>query len=1092
MSNIEKFKFNPPLGFNDSNAYPNPVDEESVREQLQRPHNQTRDYINRLTTLLEEKGASFIVTSDGKSVEQALKEIAEAQGVSDYKDLSNKPSINGVELNGDASLDDLGLTDAIERSTTEALTEAKESGMFNGSDGYTPVKGEDYFTEEDKDEIANEAIEKIPLASFENYGLVKIDSRTAASDNYVTVTHARDAGRNESYFVPTVKRFNNNPSTLNANFLPVATTDTIGAVKAGNNITIDEDGTINANALDVNLDDYAKKSEIPTKVSAFENDKGYLTEHQSLDEYAKKNEMPEVPTSLSQLTNDSGFITVKDIPEAGEKNVVTNVQSSGGGSADLMKLTTADGNVYYSVMAVGGGSNTIKPSRLPIVTQSLQGAMSKEDKIKLDGIENGANNYTHPTYQVLVETPIESKQLSFGSTFDVVNEIKDNNGHISEIGVERFKLPSIPSEYVTETELNAKGYLTQHQDLSAYAKKSELPTIPTKVSAFENDKGYLTEHQSLSAYSTTAQNDAKYQPKGSYLTSIPSEYVTESELSSKGFAKQSDVTQLSEEIADLKNGVVTVPSYWVSELETKANAIQVAMEKAGRNKSAFLWYTDAHWKNGNAKVSPMLLNYLYKNTPMNKVNFGGDIIGDSLLATREEMKYLYEWRNAIRDLPNHHSVFGNHDMFDSSSVDYENDNYRYAFLLAPEEAPNMVWGNGNYYYIDNPAEKTRYLYLAYLTGNHTAMLEQGNFIVDAIKSVSDGWHIVAIAHRWWQYSSSSTPTTGSVPAYETEILDVFDKYNARTTRSGSNYFTAQDFTSGKGKVEFCIGGHIHVDYDIFSNGGIPIIITTADANQNRVPTSEVDSGTVGTITESAVFGIIADYNEEVTKITVVGVGRGTSRVVRASSVTPKSLSNITYSGDTTVESAIDKSKFAFTVNYSDNSTSQVNGANTVTPTTIATVGNNSVTITYVENGITLSATTTIVGTAKPIVNVFDKNDSDVLLTGRLNSSNNAVAYQEGQLVTGYIEAKSGNTFTIITDKSLKTNGYTGQCSTYNTGKTPIMAFTNANPTWSFSTDGLTGTITIPDTYGGKDNTATTYVRFCVAYTDIDSIVITKS
>ena len=598
MSKIDKFKFNPPQGFTDSNAYPNPVDEENIREQLQRQHNQTRDYINRLIALLEEKGASVIVTSDGKTVEQALKDIAEAQGVSDYKDLSNKPSINGVELNGDASLDDLGLTDAIERSTTEALTEAKESGMFNGSDGYTPIKGEDYFTEEDKDEIVNETIEKIPLASFENYGLVKVDSRTAASDNYVTVTHARDAGRNEAYYVPTIKRFNNKPLKLNANFLPVATTDTIGAVKAGNNITIDEDGTINANALDVNLDDYAKKSEIPTKVSAFENDKGYLTEHQSLDEYAKKNEIPEVPTSLSQLTNDSGFITAKDIPEAGEKNVVTKVEPIGAGSPDRYKFTLNDGS-SFKVPRLLGDSDLMNGTRLPLATQSSQGAMSKEDKTKLDGIENGANNYTHPTYQVLIETPIESKQLSFGSTFDVVNEIKDNNGHISEIGVERFKLPSIPSEYVTETELNAKGYLTQHQDLSAYAKKSELPTVPTKVSAFENDKGYLTEHQSLSAYSTTAQNDEKYQPKGDYLTSVPSEYVTEteltnkkyltsipseyiteSELTAKGYATQTSVDSLSEELDDLKNNGVDLTGYATEEyVDNEINEVKASMNQ---------------------------------------------------------------------------------------------------------------------------------------------------------------------------------------------------------------------------------------------------------------------------------------------------------------------------------------------------------------------------------------------------------------------------------------------------------------------------------------------------------------------------------
>lgn len=445
-------------------------------------------------------------------------------------------------------------------------------------------------------------------------------------------------------------------------------------------------------------------------------------------------------------------------------------------------------------------------------------------------------------------------------------------------------------------------------------------------------------------------------------------------------ASADDVNQVARAVIELEekgSGSITnetdptVPDYWISELYTKADAIQVAMEKAGKNKSAFLWYTDAHWANGNSKVSPKLLNYLYMNTPMNKVNFGGDIIGDTLLATREEMKYLYEWRKAIKDLPNHHSVFGNHDMFDLDTVGYEDDNYRYAFLLAPEESYDMVMGDGNYYYIDNPCEKTRYLYIAYMTSDHAAMMAQGQFIVDAIKSVAEGWHIVAIAHRWWQYSSSSTPTTGAVSAYDAEILSVFDAYNARGTRSGSNYFYAQDFTEAKGKVEFCIGGHIHVDYDFESEGGIPVIITTADTNQNRVPDSTVDSGTVGTTTEAAVFGIVADYNEETTKITVVGVGRGTSRVVRNSSVKVSSISDITYSGDTTVGATIDKSKFTFTVNYSNGTTDTITGATSVSPATIGVVGNNTVTISYTEGTTTVSGTTTIVGTPVPVANLLN-------------------------------------------------------------------------------------------------------------------------
>lgn len=69
--------------------------------------------------------------------------------------------------------------------------------------------------------------------------------------------------------------------------------------------------------------------------------------------------------------------------------------------------------------------------------------------------------------------------------------------------------------------------------------------IPTKTSQLTNDSGFLTQHQSLSGYAKTAnhytktESDNKYQTKGNYLTSVPSEYVTETELTNKGYAVKS-------------------------------------------------------------------------------------------------------------------------------------------------------------------------------------------------------------------------------------------------------------------------------------------------------------------------------------------------------------------------------------------------------------------------------------------------------------------------------------------------------------------------------------------------------------------------
>lgn len=43
------------------------------------------------------------------------------------------------------------------------------------------------------------------------------------------------------------------------------------------------------------------------------------------------------------------------------------------------------------------------------------------------------------------------------------------------------QIPAIPSEYVTETELNSKGYLTEHQDISGLATKEYVDNAITNL-----------------------------------------------------------------------------------------------------------------------------------------------------------------------------------------------------------------------------------------------------------------------------------------------------------------------------------------------------------------------------------------------------------------------------------------------------------------------------------------------------------------------------------------------------------------------------------------------------------------------------------
>ena len=59
-----------------------------------------------------------------------------------------------------------------------------------------------------------------------------------------------------------------------------------------------------------------------------------------------------------------------------------------------------------------------------------------------------------------------------------INESKES---IIETINDKGFLTSIPSEYITETELTAKGYLTEHQDLSNYATTTELENKVTDI-----------------------------------------------------------------------------------------------------------------------------------------------------------------------------------------------------------------------------------------------------------------------------------------------------------------------------------------------------------------------------------------------------------------------------------------------------------------------------------------------------------------------------------------------------------------------------------------------------------------------------------
>lgn len=249
---------------------------------------------------------------------------------------------------------------------------------------------------------------------------------------------------------------------------------------------------------------------------------------------------------------------------------------------------------------------------------------------------------------------------------------------------------------------------------------------------------------------------------------------------------------------------------------------------------------------------------------MTKTFFGGDIVNDEA-TDYDTMEYLWEWRNQLKDLPNHHSVVGNHDDGNATNNLFS-EQYVYGYLLAAEETSDIVRGNdGMYYYIDNGAEKTRYIFLDTAYKGMTS--NQQEFLQQALISTESGWHIVVISHIWYdpdydQINVRPIPLAGL--STDAEIVTaILDSYNSRTGI----------YADCGGWVEFCIGGHAHRDYDGTTSTGIPIILVETDSQHIRSNYTY----TAGTTTEASINGIIADYGNH--KIYIVRIGRGESREI---------------------------------------------------------------------------------------------------------------------------------------------------------------------------------------------------------------------
>lgn len=275
--------------------------------------------------------------------------------------------------------------------------------------------------------------------------------------------------------------------------------------------------------------DYIK--EIPSEyITETElNDKGYLTQHQSLTNYYTKGEVNNLIDGLSTgdgEVNLTNYYTKDEVNNLIPKDYLTEIPS------EFITETELNNSLSGYAKLTDIPTDYIKSIPSEYITES-----ELNDKGYLTEHQSLSNYYTKSEVDNKINNSGNFDSTQYYTKSEVDNKIPTDY------------LTSIPAEYVTETELTEKGYLTQHQSLDNYYTKGEVDNkIPTDyIKTIPSE--YITETElntSLNGYSTTSHTHSEY---------ITEQY-DDTALSNRVSALETELNGVSEQITELNNMVV--------------------------------------------------------------------------------------------------------------------------------------------------------------------------------------------------------------------------------------------------------------------------------------------------------------------------------------------------------------------------------------------------------------------------------------------------------------------------------------------------------------------------------------------------------
>lgn len=233
---------------------------------------------------------------------------------------------------------------------------------------------------------------------------------------------------------------------------------------------------------------YTDLSDVPTNVSAFTNDKGYLTQHQSLEDYATE-AWVEAKNYLTEHQDISGKADVDYVDEELSKK------------ADKTEIPSLDET--YKILELSDGQYLTDEQYEDVLNGFIVLINNNKRYFKFEEKTNYIEYqgfsfiqsdleqriYKYILYKAFIQK--DNKRVFFHDSYlPLVGDTYDSAYPYGMSGIAVAQAVSTKQDKITSTNKLSYDLL---KDVPT------IPTVPTNVSAFTNDAGYLTSHQDISS-----------------------------------------------------------------------------------------------------------------------------------------------------------------------------------------------------------------------------------------------------------------------------------------------------------------------------------------------------------------------------------------------------------------------------------------------------------------------------------------------------------------------------------------------------------------------------------------------------------------